>query len=60
MEQNRELRSGDIDEARDSNLTIEFEKETGIYSKTECDVWVFYTNDYVKWLENKINNHVQN
>jgi len=49
-----ELRPGNIFEAVETELTKEFEKETGFYSKTECDVWIFYTCDYVAWLEKKI------
>jgi hypothetical protein len=41
-------------EAKESPLTLRYEKETGEFARTEIDVYLQYTNKYVWWLEKKI------
>jgi hypothetical protein len=52
--QQLERLSVDNFEAKESPLTLRYEKETGEFARTEIDVYLQYTNKYVWWLEKKI------
>jgi hypothetical protein len=42
-----------------SDLQLHFENATGLNSLAECDVYLFYTDEYVVWLERHVSREIQ-